>query len=72
MRSEERLQRIERLLDPPLFCTCPGDGSAATYPDADEPPHTVEQAFLAGDWFIWAVFAADYGIKLVVAPRPLA
>ncbi len=28
-------------------------------------------AFLAADWFIWAAFAADFGVKIAVAPRRL-
>ncbi|MBK6561527.1 potassium channel family protein [Candidatus Amarobacter glycogenicus] len=32
-------------------------------------PEGVERLFLAADWFIWAAFAVDYGVKFAVAPR---
>lgn len=45
---------------PPLIVPAVTDLSAAW-----------DRAFLVGDWFIWAVFAVDFGIKLSVAPARL-
>lgn len=71
VRSEERLRQIERLTEFPLFVLALAMIPLLLIPAVTEVSPAVEQAFLAGDWFIWAVFATDFGVKLVVAPQPL-
>ncbi|MGE0227946.1 MAG: potassium channel family protein [Dehalococcoidia bacterium] len=71
VRSEERLRRIERLTEVPLTMLALVMIPLLLTPLIVELPPAVDQAITAGDWFIWAAFAVDYGVKLTVAPRPL-
>ena len=69
---EELVYRIERLTELPLLVL-----SFAMIPLLIGPliwklSPSEESVFLTLDWFIWALFAVDMGIKLVVAPRRLA
>ncbi len=71
MQSEERLRAIERATDVPLLVLAvvmiPLLIAPLTLSLSDE----IEAAVLAADWLIWGAFAADFGVKLVVAPRRL-
>ncbi len=71
VRSEERLQQVERLTELPLTMLALLMIPLLLAPIFVDLSPTLEQALTAGDWFIWAVFAVDYGVKLTVAPRPL-
>jgi voltage-gated potassium channel len=72
MRSEARLQRIEQLTELPLLVLAIVMIPLLLLPAVTDLSESVEQAFLAGDWFIWAAFAVDYVVTLTVAPRPLS
>jgi len=70
MRNDERLHQIERLTDLPLTLLAVAMVPLLLVPLLADVPSTYDQAFLAADWLIWAAFAADLGVKLVVAPKP--
>ncbi|MFN0146623.1 MAG: potassium channel family protein [Dehalococcoidia bacterium] len=72
MRSEERLRRIERATELPLLMLAVVMVPLLLGPLVFDLSPAVEQSFLVGDWIIWAVFAAVFGIKLAVAPRRVA
>ena len=71
-RREALLHRIERLTELPLlvlaFVMIPL--LVGPFLWSLSPPE--EAIFLALDTFIWAVFAVDLGVKVVVSPRRLA
>lgn len=72
MQSEERLRRIEQATDLPLLVLAVALIPLLAGPLFFEVSGSLESAFLAADWLIWAAFAVDFGAKLVVAPRRLA
>lgn len=69
MRDEERLRRIERFTDLPLLLLAIALIPLLLGPVFLDLSHDVETAFLTADWLIWAAFAADFGVKLTVAPQ---
>jgi voltage-gated potassium channel len=69
VQSEERLRRIERATDLPLLVLAIIMIPLLALPAFADLEPGVRDAFLAADWFIWAAFAVDYGVKLVVAPQ---
>ncbi|MEZ4553737.1 MAG: potassium channel family protein [Dehalococcoidia bacterium] len=71
MRSEDRLQRVERITDLPLTMLAAAMIPLLLVPLLMDVSPAVEQAFVTADWLIWAAFAVDYGVKLAVAPHPL-
>jgi voltage-gated potassium channel len=69
---EQLVHRIERLTELPLLVL-----SFAMIPLLIGPliwklSTSEESVFLTLDWFIWALFAVDMGIKFVIAPHRLA
>jgi len=70
VKSEERLRQLERLTELPLTMLALVMIPLLLAPLVVDLSPAVEQALIAGDWFIWAAFAVDYGVKLTVAPRP--
>ena len=71
-KREELLHRIERITELPLLVL-----SFAMIPLLIGPliwklSPSEESVFLNLDWFIWAIFVVDMGIKLVIAPHRLA
>lgn len=71
MQSEDRLRRIERATELPLFVLAVVIVPLLLGPVMFPLRPDVEDLFLAMDWFIWAAFAVDFGVKLAVAPRRL-
>lgn len=71
MQSEERLRAIERYTDLPLLILALVMVPLLIVPAVTELPRSWHSAFLVADWFIWAAFAADFAVKIVVAPRRL-
>ena len=71
MQSEERLRAVERATDVPLLILALAMVPLLIAPLALELSDEAEAAVLAADWLIWAAFAADFGVKLAVAPRRL-
>ncbi|MGK2965091.1 MAG: potassium channel family protein [Tepidiformaceae bacterium] len=68
MQSEERLKRLEKATDLPLLILAIALIPLLILPLFDDLPDSYRAAFLAADWFIWAVFAVDFAVKLAVAP----
>ncbi len=71
MQSEERLRAIERATDVPLLVLAVVMIPLLIAPLTVNLSDEVGAAVLAADWLIWAAFAVDFGVKLVVAPRRL-
>lgn len=69
MQDEARLRRIEEATDLPLLVLALTLVPLLVLPMIMDLPKAVDEAFFAADWFIWAVFAIDYTVKLAVAPR---
>ncbi len=69
MQDEERLLRIERLTDFPLLLLAVALIPLLLAPVFVDLSDEAEAVILAVDWFIWAAFAADFGVKLAVAPQ---
>lgn len=69
LTSEERLQLIERQTDLPLTILAIALVPLLGIPMVYDLPERVHDTFTALDWMIWAAFAADFGVKLVVAPQ---
>jgi voltage-gated potassium channel len=71
MQSEDRLKQIERATEVPLLVLALVMVPLLLGPVVFNLRADVEDVFLAMDWLIWAGFAADFGVKLAVAPRRL-
>jgi voltage-gated potassium channel len=69
---EAFLHRIERLTELPLLILAFVMIPLLIGPLLWELSPSEESVFLTLDWFIWAIFAIDLAIKLVVAPHRLA
>ena len=69
MDREELLRRIERFTDLPLLILALALVPLLIVPMAVTVSDPWDDAVLAADWAIWAAFAADFGVKLAVAPR---
>lgn len=72
MQSEDRLHAIERATNVPLLLLALAMIPLLLVPMFADLSDGAERAVLAADWFIWAAFATDFGVKLVVAPRRVA
>lgn len=72
MQDEARLRRIEDATDLPLLVLALALIPLLILPEVTDLPDAVQEAFIAADWFIWAVFAADFAAKLAVAPNRIA
>jgi voltage-gated potassium channel len=66
---EELLRRIERFTDLPLLILALALVPLLIVPAVVTVRPPWDDAILVADWAIWAVFAADFGVKLAVAPR---
>ncbi len=71
-RREALLHRIERLTELPLLVLAFAMIPLLVGPFLWSLSPAEEAIFLALDTFIWAVFAIDLGVKVVVAPQRLA
>ncbi|MFQ5381232.1 MAG: potassium channel family protein [Dehalococcoidia bacterium] len=69
MRSEARLQAVERATDLPLTLLAVILIPLLVLPLLFDLPAPVVRSFEAGDYLIWGVFAAVFTVKLAVAPR---
>lgn len=68
MQSEQRLQAIERATSLPLIALAFAMLPLLLVPAFVDLSASVHQTFVALDWIIWALFAADFFVKLAVAP----
>ena len=71
-RREALLHRIERLTELPLLILAFVMIPLLVGPLLWELSSKEEAIFLTLDWFIWAIFAIDLVIKLIVSPNRLA
>jgi voltage-gated potassium channel len=71
-QREALLHRIERLTELPLLILAFIMIPLLVGPLLWELPPSEEALFLTLDWFIWALFAVDLAIKLIIAPHRLA
>jgi len=71
-QREALLYRIERLTELPLLILAFIMIPLLIGPYLWELSPSEESVFLTLDWFIWAIFAIDLAVKLVVAPHRLA
>jgi voltage-gated potassium channel len=71
-RSDGTLERFERLTAWPMLVLSILIIPLLVIPLALDLSPGVETTFLALDWFIWAAFALEYGIRLYLAPNRVA
>jgi voltage-gated potassium channel len=71
-RREELLHHIERLTELPLLVLSFAMIPLLLGPLIWKLSPSEESIFLTLDWFIWALFAIDLAVKIVVAPHRLA
>lgn len=71
MQSDERLKAIERATEVPLLLLAVAMVPLLLVPFFFDLSGSAEQLILGLDWTIWALFASDYCVKVVVAPRRL-
>jgi len=71
-QREALLHRIERLTELPLLVLAFVMIPLLVGPLLWKLSPSEEATFLTLDWFIWAIFAIDLAVKLVVAPHRLA
>ena len=64
----EAFERFSRAVDGPLTVLALMMIPLIVLPLVMDLSPGIESAFLAIDYLIWAVFAAEYGIKLYLAP----
>ena len=68
-RRQEALQRFERAVELPLLVLALAMIPLLVLPLLLDLASGVESAFIAADWFIWAVFAFEYVVRLVLTPN---
>ena len=71
-RRELLLERVERVTEVPLLILAACMVPLLVGPFLWELSERQEQAFVAVDITIWAIFAADLAVKTAIAPRRLA
>jgi voltage-gated potassium channel len=75
-RSAERkaraLQKFEEVTAWPMLVLALAIVPLILIPLLFDISETTEATFIALDWFIWGVFAAEYGIRLYLAPKKWA
>jgi len=71
IEREELLAKLERWTELPLLILALALIPLLVLPFVLDMPGEIEQAFLALDWFIWAVFALDLGGKTYLATSRL-
>jgi voltage-gated potassium channel len=69
MASAEALERFERQTAWPMLVLALAFIPLLVIPWLTELSPAVETTFFALDWFIWAAFAVEYGIRLYLAPQ---
>jgi len=67
--SQEALDRFERRTAFPMMILALAIIPLLVLPLVFELTPSVESTFFALDWFIWAAFALEYGVRLYLAPR---
>lgn len=67
-RRQEALDRFERAMEMPLLVLALAMVPLLVAPLLLDLAAPVEQAIIAADWFIWAVFAFEYVVRLVLSP----
>lgn len=70
-RRAQLLDRFERATELPLLVLALAMLPLLILPLLVDLPDRVDDAFIAADWFIWAAFALDYGIRLGLTERRL-
>ncbi len=65
---QEALERFERAVELPLLVLALAMVPLLVVPLLVDLPGAVEGIFVACDWFIWAVFAVEYVVRLVLTP----
>lgn len=65
---QEAYDRFSRVVDGPLTVLALAMVPLLIAPLVAEFPESIDRAFLAADYFIWAVFAVEYVTKLYLAP----
>lgn len=65
------LERFERSTELPLLVLAVAMIPLLIVPLLVDLPDQMDSAFIAADWFIWAVFAIEYCIRLVLSPSRL-
>jgi voltage-gated potassium channel len=68
-RRQDALERFERAVELPLLVLALAMVPLLVLPLLLDLPSGVEATFLAADWFIWAVFAVEYVVRLVLTPN---
>jgi len=71
-QREALLHRIERLTELPLLILAFAMIPLLIGPLLWELSASEEATFITLDWFIWAIFAIDLAVKLIVAPHRAA
>lgn len=72
MTAERRtaaLERFERAIELPLLLLALAMIPLLVVPLVIDLPAGVERSIVAADWFIWAVFAFEYVVRLVLCPK---
>lgn len=68
-RDPEALERFERAVELPLLVLALAMVPLLVLPLVFDLPEGVDEAFVAAEWLIWAVFAFEYTVRLFLAPR---
>ncbi len=67
-RRQKALERFERAVELPLLVLALVMVPLLILPLLVDLPAALEAIFVACDWFIWAVFAVEYVVRLVLTP----
>ena len=68
-RRQEALERFERATELPLLLLALAMVPLLVLPLLLDLPSGLEAAFVAADWFIWAAFAFEYLVRLVLSQQ---
>lgn len=69
MANRSALERFERAVELPLLVLAVAMVPLLIVPLVVDLPSGVEDTFIAADWFIWAVFAFEYVVRLSLTDR---
>jgi len=70
-RRQELLERVEKLTELPLLVLALAMIPLVVLPFVADLSPEIEETFLALDWFIWATFAADLGVRTYLSDARL-
>ncbi len=70
-RRQAALERFERAVELPLLVLALAMVPLIVLPLLLDLPGAVEAAFIAADWFIWAIFAFEYVVRLSLTTHRL-